>query len=529
MTPLPAETREAAAYIRDTPPETIIKARDAQLTALDELAYGCKMAESKWDACIPEDIAPESGKFQTVAMKQLANQLGMGGSAWLDQFAYGFLITGQMSQKHLFPAAPPKYDRVAKDRIPHASAARFRERAAKSGQKNDQPHMGRGHASSGKRAGASPTPLSADGAPLSWHSMEFNIPFRPGAIQTDKLRACDDLKRSVTNLACTVETHIPLASWGNVAQLSNILASKGGDWVMFEAAHKSAYKQLPIDPADQASAIVALRHPMEGKRYGFVTRTLISGSIASVLHYNVLSRTLTALVNRYLGLPLVGYFDDSAAIISSSIGHPAMNAFARFARAIGFELRDGKSDLEEEVAFLGLSGSFPASRNGGQLRISLLEGKRAKWPKLISAYVMEGGIPHRWLDKLIGLLSFSQAALFGKFARTQLRPMYRKLRRREYTEAFTAYERSILEWRPSIIAEIAPRLARPRPLKPDRAIYTGASTTPAEICALLFFGCRSSHGLHSCYAFRVDIARNYLLRHTNLIYGLELLALVLFF
>ena len=49
------------------------------------------------------------------------------------------------------------------------------------------------------------------------------------------------------------------------------------------------------------------------------------------------------------------------------------------------------------------------------------------------------------------------------------------------------------------------------------------------ICALLFHGGRSSPDLHSCYSSKVDIAWRYLFRHTNLIYGLELLALVLFF
>ena len=156
MTPLPAEAREVAALIRDTPPDTIIRLRDIQLSALEGLAQGCKLAQSKRDACIPEEIAPAAGKFQTVAMKQLMGQLGMGGSTWLGRFAYGFPITGQLSQKRLFPAEPPKYERLTKDKIFHSSAARFRERAAKSGHKNAQPHMGRGGASSGKGVASPP-------------------------------------------------------------------------------------------------------------------------------------------------------------------------------------------------------------------------------------------------------------------------------------------------------------------------------------------------------------------------------------
>ena len=61
----------------------IVRLRDAHLSALEGLAQGWKLAQSKRDACAPEEIAPAAGKFQTVAMKQLMNQLGMGGSNWL--------------------------------------------------------------------------------------------------------------------------------------------------------------------------------------------------------------------------------------------------------------------------------------------------------------------------------------------------------------------------------------------------------------------------------------------------------------
>ena len=120
--------------------------------------------------------------------------------------------------------------------------------------------------------------------------MEFNISFRFGVIQTDKLRDCDDLERSTTNLAYTVETPTHLVSLGDIPKLSILLDSKSGDWVMCKSDRNAAYKQLPIDPDYQATAIAALRHPSEGMRYGFVTRTQILGSAAAVLPYNELSR-----------------------------------------------------------------------------------------------------------------------------------------------------------------------------------------------------------------------------------------------
>ena len=85
-----------------------------------------------------------------------------------------------------------------------------------------------------------------------------------------------------------------------------MLAAGWGDWVMFKEDHNASYKQLPIDPAELSAAIIALRHPVVHRWYGFVTRTLIFWSVADVLHYNVLPRLLVALVNRYLGYSVGG-------------------------------------------------------------------------------------------------------------------------------------------------------------------------------------------------------------------------------
>ena len=172
------------------------------------------------------------------------------------------------------------------------------------------------------------------------------------------MRACGDLKHSLANLACTVSAPIQLVSWGHLTQLPHLLTKGGGDWVLFKADHEAAYKQIPIDPADQKNAIVALRHPVSQLWYGFVTRTLIFGSIAAVLHYNVISRILVALTDRVLGIPLVGYFGDFAAMIRAVFGEDALRAFAEFCRLLGFQLKPVKSSVGNSPVFLGLLGGL---------------------------------------------------------------------------------------------------------------------------------------------------------------------------
>ena len=71
---------------------------------------------------------------------------------------------------------------------------------------------------------------------------------------------------------------------------------------MFKADHGAVYKQLPIDPADQANAAIALRRPKSAKWFGFVARTPVFGAVEVAPRYNTLSRAWAALVNRILGI-----------------------------------------------------------------------------------------------------------------------------------------------------------------------------------------------------------------------------------
>ena len=97
------------------------------------------------------------------------------------------------------------------------------------------------------------------------------------------------------------------------------------------------------------------------------------------MHYNLFSRLHVDLVNRYIGIPLVGYFDDFAATITSTIGQDAIDSFARFCPLVGFQLKEEKSEVEPSVVFRGHPGSSPCAADGGQLMISLGLAKRSEW------------------------------------------------------------------------------------------------------------------------------------------------------
>ena len=230
-----------------------------------------------------------------------------------------------------------------------------------------------------------------------------------------------------------------------------------------------------------------------------------------------------------MGIPLVGYFDDFAALIKKHLGQKALDTFTRFCSLLGIQLKLGKSEVGSPLTFLGLLGTFPCAANGSRLSISLTPEKCERRSKLITGYLQEGRIAHSFLEKLIGKLLFSQTAVFGKFARTQLRPLYVKLNRRVYNARLSAYERSVFTWWRDVLADFSPRLATPRPKRPHWLIYTDAATNPPRLCALIFPGSKSTPDLQFLFSSSAAVSWTYLFRWTNLIFGLELLALVLLF
>ena len=71
----------------------------------------------------------------------------------------------------------------------------------------------------------------------------------------------------------------------------------------------SAYKQLPLNPKEYNCTMVSLRSPKDDAVKCFYMRTLPFGSIASVVHFNRISRLLWRL-GLALGILWGNYFDD---------------------------------------------------------------------------------------------------------------------------------------------------------------------------------------------------------------------------
>ena len=99
-----------------------------------------------------------------------------------------------------------------------------------------------------------------------------------------------------------------------------------------------------MDYSHAKLAVVASRPPRDNKWYGFVSRTMMFGAIAAVLRYNVVSRLLSELVPKLLGIPLLFFFGDFGSIAPAELAERAMATFAAFCAKLGIRLKAEKSD-----------------------------------------------------------------------------------------------------------------------------------------------------------------------------------------
>lgn len=98
-TPLPASTARAAVFLRGSPANSVLSFWGAQIRKLGELIRATSKLQHSWGELIPPATRPAAGKLQLVALDHLAHACGLGGSAWLTQFMFGFPPDGKAIAK----------------------------------------------------------------------------------------------------------------------------------------------------------------------------------------------------------------------------------------------------------------------------------------------------------------------------------------------------------------------------------------------------------------------------------------------
>ena len=526
--PLPDEIKDSVEFIRNARTEDVLDFWTNQLATVREVVQEAESTQKQWDDQMPNKGQRRPPTLKTVALLHLMKNFGLGGDRWLQQFVFGFPIIGEMDQTGVYPRddskrPPPPLEGIWKD-----NQKRFMTRARASGFLNAQLLWDEAMSQVKKGWLADPLPVDPNGNVATYEKGSVVLAFRFGVDQLDKVRPCDDLKYSTTNQYCTVWTPIKLPTWDHIGQIAIDIQETNRPWSFIKTDHEAAYKQLPLDPDHCNLAMVTLRHPTLGTWFAFPPQALLFGAEAAVIHYNCFSRILGVLTNKIFGIPLVTYFDDYGSMTPKEIDQLTLNTVKIFMITIGVFLKDDKTKLGDVMTFLGIQGSFPSPSNGMTLEVSLPEDKKKKWVDMITQIIDLGIITHDQLESLIGRLSFSQTSIFGRFGRPMMTQLYNKLNARRFHPVLSTNEIRILQWWRTALTNLASRTVRPQKDRPDWIVFTDAATSTSIIAAVLIK--RSdfiiNENIDLIYASLTGEYWVKLFELTNLIYGLEMLALL---
>ena len=200
---------------------------------------------------------------------------------------------------------------------------------------------------------------------------------------------------------------------------------------------------------------------------------------------------------------------------------------------LGLTLEKAKSAICTHNTFLGLPAHFPAPTNRMSLSLSLSPEKESLWASMSDKIVAGGCVSHATPESLIGRLGFAQTAVFGRFARDALKPLYAKLYAPRYSASITPAITRNLRWQGAALVNSLPRIITFKRSKPDWALYTDAAfdngTGDARIAAIFLRAHANPPLLNAELALTGQPNEQELqfFPSTSTIFGLELLAIAL--
>ena len=397
--PLPNEIRDPLTFIQKVGKLTAQSFWQGQLSRVKQIVTEAGGTQELWEAAIPTIGNARPPSLRTVALLHLMKSFDLGGDKWIKQFVFGFPIVGEIEQTGVSPMDDSQRPPPEVTGIWNGNSQRFQTRAKNSGTLNAQMLWGEAMTQVDKGWLGVPAPLDLMGRTRLHDEPDPVVAFRFGVDLIDKIRSCDDLKYSTTNEYCTVWAPIKLPTWGHIGQMTLDVKETNRPWSFSKVGHEAAYKQLPLGPTHAKYATVALRRPTLGAWRAFRPHTLLFGAEAAVTHYNCFSRTLAVLINRIFGIPLMSYFDDLGALTPSEITQLALETIKEFLLILMIFLNGRKTNLGEDLVFLGLLGFPPNPSRRMTLAIVLPQDKKDRWVAAIKTSLTKALSPKTRLTR----------------------------------------------------------------------------------------------------------------------------------
>ncbi len=246
---------------------------------------------------------------------------------------------------------------------------------------------------------------------------EIAISFCFSVTQSDKIRRCEDFRRSGHNATVQVHDTPPHDDVDKFINVAKAYAKTGTPSQIWSQDLSGAYRQFPVrNPSDNYCAIITEYGPMLFKHHA-----LTFGAVASVWSFNRCADALTFLSRRLLATTVGHYVDDFIGVEDDDTVMSGYEEFTRLFRILGLRMKEKKAlapspshkilgiqvQVQNEQAVLS-----PHPDRVNRMKTSLKE--------CLQADAMSADTAH----SIAGKLMFLCSTVFGQLGKAAMKPIY---------------------------------------------------------------------------------------------------------
>ena len=222
---------------------------------------------------------------------------------------------------------------------------------------------------------------------------------------------------------------------------------------------KSAYKQLALSPADRSCAVIAVLDPEVNRVKYFVSYVLPFGATGSVMAFNRAARALREVLQRFLFLPVVNYFDDFPHVDLERMVVRSQVVMEEAFRVLGWGIAEEakkRTPPARRLVVLGVVIDLNQSQDG----VVVVRNKDERVDELeatITEVESLGVFPPATAAKVYGRLNFAEAQCSGRWLAPLLGPVKQRALMARTVRGVTREIREALQTSAELLRQAPPR------------------------------------------------------------------------
>jgi hypothetical protein len=248
-------------------------------------------------------------------------------------------------------------------------------------------------------------------------------------VQGNKTRMIDDYSISGVNDSCIIHNKLDLHVIDTFCAVVRSFflgcGTAGKDSSLLAKTYdlKSAYRQVPVNPAHYKYAFISVYNCEKGVAEVYMMKTMPFGATHSVYNFLRLARALHAIAAKGLLLLTTNFYDDFVLASQPCLRESSKNGMEMLFLLTGWEYAtDGRKATEFDVVCkaLGVSFDFTASQQR-VLKIGNTESRKEELVQQLGEAVATGVLDKQACLALRGRLGFADSFIHGRLGKLVLK------------------------------------------------------------------------------------------------------------